>query len=364
MVARPAANCFPSMIPASPDPEFRRRIVRLWLLAVAALVLVTVLVGGVTRLTESGLSIVEWKPITGTVPPLTEAEWQAEFDKYRATPQYRQINPGMRVEDFKTIFWWEWTHRLLGRAVGAAFLLPFLVFLWRGWVERPLQIRLWGIFGLGVIQGAVGWWMVTSGLGGVTVSPYRLAFHLTLACVIFAALVWTIQDMWDRAPPPLSAGSFRTSAFGLLVIVLIQFYFGALLAGLDGGLAYNTWPLIDGTLVPSWERLTFFIPIWRNLFENILTVQFFHRILAYVLFLAAVLHFFGLYNNQNRSAARTAAGLAAAVTAQAIVGVATLLNQAPLGLALLHQATALVVLTAAAVHAHRMAVSAVPSRSA
>src|SRR5882762_3600972 len=172
------------------DP--RHRVMRLWLFAVAALIFAMVLVGGATRLTESGLSIVEWKPVTGTLPPLSEAAWQAEFDKYKTIPQFAHRNSAMTLAEFKTIFWWEWTRRLMGRLIGAAFLLPFLWFLAKGWIERGLRARLWAIFGLGALQGAVGWWMVASGLTErVEVSQYRLATHLILACVIFAAVLWT-----------------------------------------------------------------------------------------------------------------------------------------------------------------------------
>ena len=169
--------------------ERRQRAIRLWLYAVAALIFAMVLVGGATRLTESGLSIVEWKPVTGALPPLSEAAWQAEFDKYKTIPQFRHLNSGMTLGEFKTIFWWEWTHRLMGRLIGAAFLLPFLWFLMKGWIEPGLRWRLWAIFALGALQGGVGWWMVASGLADrVEVSQYRLAIHLILACVIFAAI--------------------------------------------------------------------------------------------------------------------------------------------------------------------------------
>ena len=181
-----------------------RRAIRLWLLCLAALVFAIVMVGGATRVTGSGLSIVEWRPVTGTVPPLSEADWQTEFDKYKTIPQYREINRGMSLDAFKTIYWWEWTHRLLGRLVGVVFLLPLLWFLWRGWVEPGLRGRLWAIFGLGALQGAVGWWMVASGLADrVSVAHERLAFHLTLACVIYAAILWTAQRL--AAPSTIAA---------------------------------------------------------------------------------------------------------------------------------------------------------------
>ena len=179
--------------------------IRLWLYAVAALVLAMVLVGGATRLTKSGLSITEWKPVMGTLPPLSAGDWQDAFEKYQAIPQYRALNAGMSLDKFKTIYWWEWAHRLLGRLIGAAFLLPFVWFLWRGWVAPALRPRLWFIFGLGALQGAVGWWMVASGLAERTeVSQYRLATHLILACAIYVALIWTARRLSPDNPPPLA----------------------------------------------------------------------------------------------------------------------------------------------------------------
>jgi cytochrome c oxidase assembly protein subunit 15 len=340
-------------VPSCTPP--RRRAVRLWLLAVAALMFVTVIVGGATRLTESGLSIVEWKPVTGVVPPLDEQAWQVEFDKYKAIPQYRERNAGMSLHEFKLIYWWEWTHRALARLVGAAFLLPLLWFLWRGDLEPALRLRLWTIFGLGAALGVVGWWMVASGLADrVSVSQYRLAFHLTLACAIFAAILWTAQGLVPRTPiaAPMR---LRAGALALLVLVLVQIYLGALVSGLRAGLIYNTWPLIDGGLVPESVRLFFQTPLWRNFFENTLTVQFDHRMVAYALWLVAVLHAVDVARTVRGGAALTGAlALACAVTVQAALGIATLIHQAPLALALLHQATAIVVLAVAVVHAERL----------
>ena len=325
-----------------------QRAIRLWLWAVAALVITLVLVGGATRLTESGLSIVEWRPVTGVMPPLSEAGWQAEFEKYQAIPQYTQRNAGMSLAAFKVIYWWEWTHRLLGRVVGAAFLLPFLFFLWRGWVAPGLRARLWLIFGLGALQGAVGWWMVASGLAERTeVSQYRLATHLLLACLILVALVWTARRLSPRIEPV--AGRNRVTAIALVALTLLQIYLGGIVAGLRAGLIYNTWPLIDGALVPDASRLWFETPLWRNVFENTLTAQFDHRMVAYVLFGLALWH--AIDAAAKRAGARSAIVLAAAVTVQAVLGVLTLINQAPLALALLHQAAAIVVLVTATVHA-------------
>src|SRR5262245_14306511 len=338
----------------SPAPA-HRRAVRLWLLAVAALMVVTVVVGGATRLTESGLSIVEWKPVTGVLPPLDAPSWQAEFDKYKAIPQYRERNAGMSLDAFKTIYWWEWMHRMLARLVGAAFLLPLLFFLWRGALDPPLRTRLWVIFGFGAALGAVGWWMVASGLAeGVRVSQYRLAFHLTLACAIFAAILWTAHGLLPRAPIAAPA-RIRAGALTLLALVLLQIYLGALVSALRAGLIYNTWPLIDGSLVPDSARLFFEVPLWRNFFESTLTVQFDHRIVAYALWLVAMLHAADVARTLRGGAALTGAlALASAVTLQAALGIAALLHQAPLSLALLHQAGAIVVLAIAVVHAERL----------
>jgi cytochrome c oxidase assembly protein subunit 15 len=332
-----------------------RRAVRLWLFAVAALMVVTVVVGGATRLTESGLSIVEWKPVTGVLPPLSEAEWAAEFGKYQQIPQYRELNRGMTLDQFRTIYWWEWTHRLLARLVGAAFLLPFLFFLWRGFIEPGLRLRLWALFGAGALLGAVGWWMVSSGLAGrVSVSQYRLAFHLTLACAIYAAILWTALGLYGKAPAQVPR-RVAASAAGLVLLVIVQIYLGALVAGLDAGLTFNTWPLIDGAFIPASERLWFETPLWRNFFENTLTVQFMHRMAAYALWLLAVLHVIDAARLPDRGARAGALALALVITVQAAVGIATLLYQAPIGLALTHQAMAIVVLTVAVVHAQRLA---------
>jgi cytochrome c oxidase assembly protein subunit 15 len=343
------------------DPH--ARAIRLWLYAVAALVLAMVLVGGATRLTESGLSITEWKPVMGTLPPLDATQWQAEFEKYQAIPQYRELNRGMSIDAFKSIYWWEWTHRLIGRTIGVAFLLPFLWFLWRGWIGPGLRTRLWAIFGLGALQGAVGWWMVASGLADrVEVSQYRLATHLVLACVIYVALLWTAQR-WDEEtlpppyPPPhagedMEGARIRVGAIGLLVLLLAQIYLGALVAGLRAGYVYNTWPLIDGALVPEASRLFFDGPLWRNFFENTLTVQFDHRMLAYTIWLFALVHVFAVAGTVKKG--RVVIGaitLAAAVTLQAALGIVTLLLGVPIAIALMHQAIAMLVLTVATLHA-------------
>jgi cytochrome c oxidase assembly protein subunit 15 len=325
----------------------------------------TLLVGGATRLTESGLSIVEWRPLTGVLPPLNAAAWQAEFAKYQQIPQFRQLNTAMSLDEFKTIFWWEWGHRLLARTVGAAFLVPFLWFLWRGDVDGGLRNRLWAIFCLGAALGAVGWWMVSSGLTeGVRVSQYRLAFHLTLACGIFAAIMWVAQRLRHH-PPAMASPRLRAGAGLIVILVLGQIYLGALVAGLRAGLLYNTWPLIDGAFVPGASALFFLEPLWRNFFENALTVQFTHRMVAYILWIAAILHAVDAARTEReRPASVGAATLAGAVTIQAILGIVTVLRQAPLMLSLLHQTMAIVVLTIAIVHAERISARSVTAAMA
>ncbi|HYC15746.1 MAG TPA: COX15/CtaA family protein [Pseudolabrys sp.] len=328
------------------------RAVRFWLLGVAAMIFLTLVVGGATRLTESGLSIVEWKPVTGVLPPSSEDEWQAEFKKYQAIPQYRELNRGMSLDGFKVIYWWEWSHRLLARLTGAMFLLPFLFFLWRGFIPQGLRGRLWTIFFAGAALGAAGWWMVSSGLThGVSVSQYRLAFHLTLASAIYAAILWTARRLREQIPieAPMR---LRIGAVAIAVLLLLQIYLGALVAGLDAGLVFNTWPLIDGSFIPAAERLWFITPAWRNLFENVLAVQFDHRMVAYTIWLLAIWH--------ARDAFRAkcnlfgAVLLAGSVTLQAGLGIVTLLYQAPLPLALSHQMLAIVVFTIAVIHAEQL----------
>ena len=330
------------------------RAVRIWLLSVAALIALMVVVGGATRLTESGLSIVEWKPVTGALPPLSAAQWNAAFDAYKKIPQYNALNAGMNLAQFKTIFWWEWSHRLLGRVIGMVYLLPFLYFLWRGALGAELKRRLWVIFGLGALQGAVGWWMVASGLSErIEVSHYRLATHLVLALLIYASIVWTLRRLGEREPLAVSA-RLRITSFVLVAVTFVQLYLGALVAGLRAGLVYNTWPLIDGAFIPASSRLWFDTPWWRNLFDNTLTVQFEHRMTAYALFALAILHAIDTMRAP-RAAVFGALWLVAAIALQATLGILTLLNQVPLGVALSHQAVAIAVLTLAVMQAERLA---------
>jgi cytochrome c oxidase assembly protein subunit 15 len=341
---------------AIPAQQNRHRVVCWWLTSIAALIAIMVLVGGATRLTESGLSIVEWKPVTGTLPPLNQEQWTQAFEAYKTIPQYREMNSSMNLAEFKAIFWWEWSHRLLGRVIGIAYLLPFLWLLWRGALAADLRRRLWLIFGLGALQGVVGWWMVASGLSQrVEVSHYRLATHLVLALLIFAAIVWTLRRLAERTLSATSA-RLRTTSMALVVVTFVQLYLGALVAGLRAGKIYNTWPDIDGAFIPSLAGLFFETPWWRNLFDNMLTVQFEHRMVAYALLLLAVLHALDAMRSRAGTAAVSGAlWLAAVVALQATLGILTLLNQVPIDLALTHQGFAIVVLTLAIVQAERLA---------
>jgi len=328
-----------------------RRAIRIWLYGIAALVGLMVIVGGITRLTVSGLSIVEWRPVTGAVPPLTESAWATEFEKYKTSSQYQLLNKGMTLGEFKRIYWWEWAHRLLGRLIGAAFLLPLLFFQFRGWIERELRWRLWLIFGLGALQGAIGWWMVASGLvGRVDVAQERLSIHLTMACLILIAVIWTARFL---LPPPAAVipkpRRFAWSSVVLLGLLVVQIALGGLVAGLKAGHIYDTWPSMDGAFIPPREHLLLLQPAWRNLLDNPLAVQFIHRMVAYLLVALAALHAADCtYHRAGRAGAIT---LACVLLLQATLGIATLLLHVPFLLALAHQMVAVVALMVAVVHA-------------
>jgi heme a synthase len=328
---------------------------RAWLFAVAALVFLMVSVGGATRLTGSGLSITEWQPIVGIVPPLSQADWLEAFAKYQQIPQYHHINRGMSLEAFKAIFWWEWTHRFLGRLIGAAFLLPFLFFLAVGQMPRALLGRLAAIFALGTLQGFIGWYMVRSGLADrIDVSQYRLALHLGLAIAIFGALIWMALSVDASGRRPAAARPARAGgAAAIVLLVFVQILLGAFVAGLKAGASYNTWPLMDGRLVP--DGLGVMHPWYLNLFENALTAQFNHRLAAYALVLATIWHVVTVTRiSRDPLISLTAAALAAAVLAQAALGIATLLAQVPLALGLAHQAGAAAVFGLALWHLYAL----------
>jgi cytochrome c oxidase assembly protein subunit 15 len=328
-----------------------RPYIRLWLYVMAGLVFAMVIVGGATRLTDSGLSITEWQPLLGAIPPLTHEAWLEAFAKYKAIPEYQIVNKGMSLEEFEFIYWWEWGHRFMGRIIGLAFLLPFLFFLFTGRMERSQVPRLVGLFILGGLQGALGWYMVKSGLTErVDVSQYRLAAHLTLATFIFAAICWTALGIGRERPRQF--GIMGNRAGVLVVLLFIQIALGGFVAGLDAGMGYNTWPLMDGQFIPA--GLFIMEPLWRNLFENAMTVQFTHRMTAYFVVLAVIAHWLitPMRRQSDDNARRGLNGLVVAVLAQAMIGIWTLLAQVPIHLGLIHQGGALVVLAFALVHLH------------
>jgi len=334
------------------------RHVAVWLLICCALVFAIVVVGGVTRLTHSGLSITEWQPIVGTLPPVSDADWDRTFSKYRLTPEYEQVNKGMTLPEFQRIFWWEYLHRLLGRLVGFVFLVPFLWFLARREIPTGYGARLALIFALGAAQGALGWYMVKSGLvDDPRVSQFRLTAHLGLAFLIFAAMFWTALSLLSprHADPAgiatgIASARFWTAAVALLVFV--QVLSGGMVAGIRAGLAYNTFPLMNGMLVPP-EILTL-DPPWKNFFYNMATVQFDHRLLAWILAFAVPLLWWKFARAQRLPrAVRSGAHLLLAMLAvQVTLGILTLVHGVPVPLAALHQAGALLLFAAALNLAH------------
>ena len=336
-----------------------------------------VVIGGITRLTWSGLSITEWQPVTGIIPPLSAADWQTEFAKYQQTSQYKLLNTGMSLADFKTIFLWEYVHRLWGRLIGFIYLLPFLYFLARRRIPRRLTWPLVGIFALGFAQGALGWWMVKSGLANrIEVSQYRLTAHLALALVIYAATLWTVLGLMaptstlprlrarektdTKAPLPPLAGDgwdggllWRRGAEVVLCLVSLTIIAGGFVAGLNAGLTYNTFPLMDGRVVPAgYAQLS---PFWRNWFENVPAVQFDHRILAITTVTVVVVLWLAAWRVPVPRRARLALHvLLAAALLQVSLGISTLLLVVPIPLAAAHQAGAVLLLTAAIVLRHRL----------
>jgi len=316
-----------------------------------------VVLGGVTRLTHSGLSIVEWQPVAGALPPLSDEAWEQTFRKYQQTPEYRKVNAGMTLEAFKGIFWWEYAHRLLGRAIGAVYLLPFLYFLWRRQVNPALAWRIAAIFVVGALQGAMGWYMVKSGLADdPRVSPYRLTAHLGLALVIYGATLWAAMDV---LAPRRARDAGRTRRplwlFSVFVTALIflMALSGGLVAGNHAGLVYNTFPLMNGHWLPP--EIMALEPWYSNLFANMATVQFDHRLLAWLL--ALLVPWFWARSapaSGSRSARLACHALLAALVLQLSLGIATLLHAVPVILGAAHQAGALLLFTAALVVNHRL----------
>jgi cytochrome c oxidase assembly protein subunit 15 len=328
------------------DDARRRRAVAAWLLACAALVFAMVVVGGVTRLTHSGLSIVEWQPIVGTLPPLTDAQWQATFEAYRQTPEYKLVNRGMSLDAFKGIFWWEYFHRLLGRFIGLAFAVPLAWFALRGYVDRKLAWKLAGIFVLGGLQGAMGWYMVKSGLvDDPRVSQFRLTAHLSLAFLIFAAMVWTALSLLDRSGTPRGAAAARPLAWTVTALVAYMVATGGFVAGIRAGKAYNTFPLMNGHFVPP--EIFMLEPWWKNFFYNMATVQFDHRIGAWLLAFLVPWVWWKARAVDDARARLAAHLLLAMLAAQVTLGIATVLHAVPVALGAAHQGGAVLLLACA-----------------
>jgi heme a synthase len=327
------------------------RRVAIWLLICCVLVLAMLVVGGVTRLTHSGLSITEWQPIVGTLPPLGDAEWAEAFAKYQQTPEYQQVNHGMTLPAFQGIFWWEYLHRLLGRLIGIVFLVPFIWFLVRGEIPRDYGWAFAGIFALGAAQGALGWYMVQSGLvDDPRVSQFRLTAHLGLAFLIFAAMfraALSLLSPWKMDSFRGQARSARAFARILPSLVFVQVLTGGLVAGIRAGSAYNTFPLMNGSLIPP--EILMLTPWWKNFFYNMATVQFVHRLVAGIVVLAVLLTWLKVVRARPMpSRARSSAHLVLALLAlQVTLGVLTLTHGVPLPLAALHQAAALLLFASA-----------------
>ena len=324
-----------------------RRAIRGWLMVLFALVLVMIAVGGLTRLTDSGLSITEWAPVTGALPPLSAAAWQVEFDKYRAIPQYQLMNRGMSLEEFKVIYYWEWGHRQLGRFIGLVWAVGFVWFLATRQIPKGWTGRLLLLGALGGLQGAIGWWMVASGLqeGMLSVASYRLATHLGLAFVIFGFIAWFIY-LLGRAPADLlqarRIGDARLVAWGtgLVGLAFVQILLGALVAGIDAGRAFPDWPLMAGGLFPP--NPFSLQPVWRNFFEDAGLVQFMHRMAGYILFAFALVLWWLARKSANRNIKAAFNMMMAVMAVQVVLGIFTVIYSAPVHLAITHQFVAVI----------------------
>ncbi|WP_184720068.1 COX15/CtaA family protein [Caulobacter sp.] len=332
----------------------RSRPVAIWLFIVAAMVFAMVVVGGATRLTDSGLSITQWKPIMGALPPMSEQAWRESFELYKKIPQFQLVNPDMTVEGYKGIFWWEWAHRLLGRTVGVVFAIPFVVFLIRRDIPRRLIARCAIMLGLGGLQGLVGWWMVSSGLSErVSVAPERLMIHLGLALALFVVLIWTALDAWSGSPRVEERSAWRNWSLAFLGAVFFQSLLGALVAGNDAGMVYNDWPLMNGGFFPAEYAGK---GLWGTLAHSQGAVQLHHRLMAYALFVGGIV--LAVFARRDRPLAegskQAALAVAIVVALQAGLGVWTLMAAVPISLGILHQAGAAVLLGVATVFAWRV----------
>ncbi|MFA5913220.1 MAG: COX15/CtaA family protein [Burkholderiales bacterium] len=337
------------------EPGARTRYpVALWLLACCAMVFAMVVVGGVTRLTHSGLSIVEWQPIVGTLPPLNEAQWLETFGKYQLTPEYQKVNQGMSLNAFKSIFWWEYFHRLLGRTIGLVFLLPLLWFWRHGNIDRPLALKLTGVFVLGGLQGALGWYMVKSGLvDDPRVSQYRLTAHLAFALAIYASMLWTALGLLYPGTARAAQPRLRRFSWGVTAMVAYMVLTGGFVAGIHAGLAYNTFPLMNGHIVPP--EIFMLRPWHLNFFNNMATVQFDHRLGAWLLALLVPWFWLSARRETLSPRARLCIHLLLGMLAlQITLGISTLLLVVPVPLAAMHQAGAVLLLTIALLTNHAL----------
>ncbi|MFV8818048.1 COX15/CtaA family protein [Haliea sp. E17] len=327
------------------------RAIATWLLLCAAVVFGMIILGGVTRLTNSGLSMVEWKPLMGAIPPITEEAWQETFSKYKQFPEYQKVNRGMDLDGFKAIFMFEYLHRLLGRMIGVLFFFPMVFFAFRGWVRAGVMPKLWMLFVLGGMQGLLGWFMVKSGLvDNPRVSQYRLTAHLGLAVLIYGALLWVALDLLF---PRRGAGRPARAGAAMAGLVYLMILSGGLVAGTRAGFAFSTWPLMGSSFVPPGLYAT--DPAWLAAFEDITTIQFNHRIFAYTLF--ALLHGFAFQAWRKGVSPRALLGLGlmlAALWLQVCLGISTLLLHVPVWLAAAHQGGAVLLLSAVLFTAHAL----------
>lgn len=361
MAKRPVFQDVSDNIPQEPQtsgglidaaPKGARSAIRIWLIVLFVLVAAMIALGGATRLTGSGLSITEWKPVTGAVPPMDPAAWQEEFDKYKEIPQFIEVNSEMTLDEFKHIYWWEWSHRLLGRLIGLVWAVGFLGFLAARKIPRGWTGRLLGLGVLGGLQGAIGWWMVSSGLAGsalVRVASYRLAIHLGIAFAILGLIAWYVLLLGRTEAQLLRARRageqklFRMTT-GLMHLVFVQILYGALVAGIDAGRQYTGWPKMGGEWIPT-DRIFEMTPMWHNFFENAALVQFIHRMIGYLVFIFALV----VWNRSRRSPHPTTRAaysvMMAGVLLQVVLGIMNVVHASPLHLALTHQLGAVLLLT-------------------
>jgi len=341
----------------SPSINTNHKHIAIWLLVCCATIFAMIILGGVTRLTGSGLSMVQWEPIMGVLPPLNQAQWEDAFLLYQQFPEYKLKNFAMSLGEFKSIFWFEYGHRLLGRSIGIIFLLPFLFFLVKGKIDKVLTPKLITMFVLGGLQGLMGWYMVKSGLvNDPHVSQYRLTAHLALAIIIYAYMFWVALDLlYPRVDDKAKSSNRKLGQLSLIItmIIFITALSGGFVAGTRAGFAFNTFPLMDGRLIPV--GLFELSPAWRNFFENIVTVQFNHRVLATLLFLIIPAFYWIARKSQQESHINTGLHLLlAALALQLTLGITTLLLVVPVTLAAAHQAGAVILLTASTFVSHQL----------